>query len=129
MKYLISAFILFLAFQANANDRTLGNVVAIERELTGVADSCRKTFKESEVTAGRYSCAIHFLKDGEFALKRGSILNHVTSACQVSIDNVNGNLIFFIQSKNSSQPAAALNCMEEAVAKKGQIKVTVFGIQ
>ncbi len=129
MKYLLGFCFFAIGFQVQAADTTLGTVIAVEREITNVKDSCLKNVKEFPETKGNFACSIRYLKDHEFTHKRGSLLRHETSDCATYVDNSGGALLINFKSKVSKTAEAAQACLQEGLSKKGEIKVVLFTVQ
>lgn len=129
MKYVLLVFATALSFYTHAADKKIGNLIAIEREVTGVYDSCLTNIKEMETSPGRYSCLVRYLKDPEFSLKRESILRDSDANCDVTGDIMSGSLMLVFKSKNSRELPEAKSCLQESLNKKGPIKVLLYSVE
>lgn len=131
MKVLFVLASLCIAVSAQAADKKLGNVIAIERELPNLSEACIKNVI-SDITkpSSFFSCAVKFTAGAETPVSKGTIFKMVDNNCSVVGEAINGTLLVtFAGAKNSSTFEASRACLETALADKEPVKVFLYTVE
>ncbi len=131
MKLLFVLASLFLAMTAQAEDRKVGTVIAVEREISDLKNTCLKaTQDDRSKPASFFSCAIKYVGDGEMAISKGRVLKLMDERCQVVGESVNGVIfITFASAKNRSTFEESQACLERALVNKDYLKVVLYTLE
>ncbi|AZZ35555.1 hypothetical protein CIK05_01640 [Bdellovibrio sp. qaytius] len=130
MKLIFALTATLIAFSAQANDRKIGNVIAVERQITNIYDSClSKVSGDTSKDQDFFICTINFLKTPtEMAITKGGLIRLVDSNCKVYGDAANGALLItFGKAQGLSDFAAAKNCLAQATLKP--VNVNVYTVE
>ncbi len=119
---------LLLAFSAQAGDRKIGNVIAVEREITDIYDTCLKAVDgDTSKPKSFFSCGIKYVGAGELPVSKGRVLKLVDERCNVWGDSMNGViLITFAGAGNTSSFETSRACLERATTPNNSVKVVVY---
>lgn len=123
---------MLLAFSANAADRKVGNIVAVEREISDIYNTCIKSLQDEDTSKPAYifSCAFKYLNDGEMAVSKGRIVKLMDDKCTVIGDAANGTImITFNTAKSPSSFEESRLCLERALTPKNSAKVIVYTLE
>jgi len=120
MKVLVTLATLLFAFSVHAADRKVGNVIAIERDVTNIYDSCMSTVTPDPTTtksSDTYSCFVKSpMNPNDTPLTRAHFLKNVGSDCDVEGDIENGSLLItFNTSADTSSYADSQACLKRAL--------------
>lgn len=130
MKSLVFAIATLIGFSAFAADTKLGNVVAIEREVSGIYEKCLDKVENTTEERSFYSCAIRYANETDVQIARGTAIRFMTEECSVAGDALNGTLLItFSQKSATSEFVQARTCLEKALQKQPSIKVKLFVIE
>ncbi len=131
MKFFFAIASLLVAFSAQAADRKVGNVVAVEREISDLYNTCLKEIQDlTDRPQNFFSCAIKYTTDGELPVSRGRVLRLKDERCQVVGETINGVLmITFSGAKTPSTFEASRACLAKALSEKDFIKVIVYTLE
>ena len=135
MKFAVSIFasilVLMVAFSTQAADKKLGHVIAVEREINNLYQTCLNSVnQDAEKTASFFSCSIRTLKDNELSLTSRGFIRENNEKCQTNADVKNGNiLITFGLTKGSSTLNEAKDCLAQALLKNDSLKLSVFTVE
>ena len=131
MKMFFAIASLFVAFSAHAADRKVGNVIAVEREISDLYNTCLKAVEgPTDKPQSFFSCAIKYVKDGEIPVSKGRLLKLMDERCQVHGEAVNG--VVFITFSGAKAPStfdASRACLERALSQKDFAKVIVYTLE
>lgn len=131
MKVLFVLASLFIAFSAQAADKKLGNVIAIERELPNLSEACIKNVT-SDITkpSSFFSCTVKFTTGAETPVSKGTIFKVIDNNCSVVAEAINGTLLVtFAGAKSSSTFEVSRACLESALADKEPLKVLLYSVE
>lgn len=131
MKMLFVLLTTVLAFSAHANDRKVGNVIAVERELSDLYSTCLKaTSGDTSKSQMFYSCAINFLSEGELPVSSGRVIKLIDSQCSVVGEVLKGTLLItYSTGQRPSNFEASKACLEKALLPKDHIKLIVYTLE
>ncbi|UOE99835.1 hypothetical protein [Bdellovibrio reynosensis] len=132
MKLFFVVASLLLAFSAQANDRKVGNVIAVERTISNVYNSCISTIDEADTVKPKtfFSCAIKFTQDGELPVTKGRVLNLRDNRCLVEGESVNGMLfITFSAAKGLTPFEVAKGCLQKSLGSRDSVKVVLYTLE
>ncbi|MGE5084946.1 MAG: hypothetical protein ACM3MG_01500 [Bacillota bacterium] len=131
MKLIFALVATLIAFSAHATDRKIGNVIAVEREISDVYNRCVEATSKMDGERSTFFCAIKYTKSPvEMALPGRAPLMYEDGSCVVSSELGNGNILFtFGKKSGSSDFAGAKECLAKAIASKGTIKTLVYTIE
>lgn len=132
MKLFIAVAATLIAFTAQANDRKLGNVIAVERQITNIYDKClSKVSSDTTKDSSFFICSFNFLKSStETQIAKKIVVNYITNDCRVDAEAVNGFMFMtFGKAKGSSNFATAKNCLAQAVDNNTAVNVNVYTIE
>lgn len=132
MKLIFVLVATLIAFSAQANDRKLGNVIAIERQVTGLYDSCLSNVT-SDITTEQsfFICNISYLKSPlEVSATKNGAIRFADNNCAVNADAANGFLIMtFGKATGSSDFATAKSCLQQALKNNNSVDVLVYSVE
>lgn len=132
MKFIFAVAATMIAFSAQANDRKIGNVIAVERQITNIYDTCLSNVK-TDITKEQtfFFCSFSFKKSAlEMPVTEGGLIRFTDSKCHVEADAENG--IFFLtfgKVKGTSDFATAKNCLALATQNKNSVNAIVYTIE
>lgn len=128
--YFILVSLLFVA-SAHASDRKVGNVIAVEREVSDIYSTCLKNGPENTTKPQSFfSCAIKYTTDGELPVSKGRVIKLVDDKCSVVGETANGTLLItFAAAKSPSTFEASRSCLERALSTKDYVKVIVYTLE
>lgn len=131
MKVILIFAALFVTFTAQASDRKVGNVIAVEREIPDLYNSCLKNMQDStDKPQSFFSCAIKYTTDGEMPVSKGRLLKLMDERCQVIGEAISGNLVItFAGKKAPSTFETSRACLEKALSDKDFAKVIVYTLE
>lgn len=132
MKLFFAIASILLAFSAHANDRKIGNIVAVERTITNIYTNCLDNVSQKDTTKPQnfFSCAIKIAAPSEMPVTKGIVLNLKDNECSVDAESVNGNLfVIFSAAKGMSTFEVAKSCLQKAIVTKGEPKVIVYTVE
>ena len=132
MKLFIAVAATLIAFTAQANDRKLGNVIAVERQITNIYDKClSKVSSDTTKDSSFFICSFSFLKSSaETQISKKIVLTYATNDCRVNAEAVNGFLFMtFGKAKGSSNFSTAKNCLAQAIDNSTAVNVNVYTIE
>lgn len=129
MKALVLLSILF-SLQAHA-DKKIGNVIAVEREISDVYNRClRNMTTATSEPRSLFSCTIKYARDGEWPVSRGRVLKMVDAQCSVTADHANGSLVLtFTGAKNPSTFESAKNCLQKSLTEADTLSVILYTLE
>lgn len=132
MKTLLLITSLLISFSAHAVDRKLGQVIAVEREITDLYEACLKTVS-GDVTkpSSFFSCTVKFATPPETPISKGNIFHLMDQNCSVTGEAINGTLLItFSGAKSNSTFEASRLCLESTLAtNKNSVKLHVYTIE
>ncbi|WII73592.1 hypothetical protein QJS83_06865 [Bdellovibrio sp. 22V] len=124
---------MFVAFSANAADRKVGNVIAVEREVPEIYDTCLSNMGDQDTTKPRsfYSCAIKYTTAGEIPVSQGRVLRLKTDKCDVHGEAFNGVILitFANISKDTATFEPSRSCLKNALTGKDYVKAIVYTLE
>lgn len=134
MKLIFSLATLLFAFSVHAADRKLGNVIAVERDVTNIYNSCTSNVipdPQKTKSAALYSCSVPVLKDGDASITRGTFLNGVGQDCIVDGEVGNGSLVIeFSTSAENSSYTDSQACLKRALdAINNDTKLIIYTVE
>ncbi|KYG63356.1 hypothetical protein [Bdellovibrio bacteriovorus] len=131
MKLFFVVASMLLAFSAQANDRKVGNVIAVEREINDVNATCLKNVSgETDKPQSFFSCAIKYTAAGEIPVSKGRAFRLDDERCQVYGETMNGVLLITFGTKErSSTFEASRACLGRSLAAKDSVKVVVYTLE
>ena len=132
MKLFIAVAATLIAFTAQANDRKLGNVIAVERQITNIYDKClSKVSSDTTKDSSFFICSFSFLKSSaETQIAKKYVINFATNDCRVNGEAVNGFLFMtFGKANGTSNFATAKNCLAQAIDNNTAVNVNVYTIE
>ncbi|NUN04154.1 MAG: hypothetical protein HUU57_00210 [Bdellovibrio sp.] len=131
MKVLLVLASLCIGFSVQAVDKKLGNVIAVERDLLNLSETCIKNVI-SDITkpSSFFSCAVKFTTGAETPVSKGTIFKMIDNNCSVVAEAINGTLLVtFAGAKSSSSFEASRACLETALADKEPLKVLLYTVE
>ncbi|KHD89774.1 MAG: hypothetical protein OM95_01495 [Bdellovibrio sp. ArHS] len=131
MKLFFVVASMLLAFSAQANDRKIGNVIAVERDIHDVNATCLKNISgDTSKPQSFFSCGIKYIAEGEIPVSKGRAFKLVDESCQVYGETINGVLLItFGTAKGSSTFEASRACLARSLATKDSVKVVVYTLE
>lgn len=131
MKLFLAIASLLVAFTAQASDRKVGSVIAVEREISDLYNTCLKNLGgPTDKPQSFFSCGIKFSTDGEIPVTKGRVLKLMDDRCQVVGEAINGVvLITFAGTKSPSTFETSRACLERSLSAKDFIKVIVYTLE
>lgn len=128
MKWFFAIAALFVALSSHAADRKVGNVIAVEREIPDLYNTCLKNLQgPTDKPQSFFSCAFKYITDGEIPVSKGRVLKLMNERCQVVGESTNGFImITFAGAKSPSTFEASRACLERALSEKDFVKVIVY---
>ncbi|AHI04957.1 hypothetical protein BDW_02235 [Bdellovibrio bacteriovorus W] len=130
MKSLVFAIATLIGLSAFAADTKLGNVVAIEREVSGIYEKCLEKVEDTTGERSFFSCAFRYAADTEVQFSKGTAIRLMNEECSVAGDALNGTLLItFSQRAATSNFAQARTCLQKALEKQPNVKVKLFSIE
>lgn len=131
MKLFFAIASLLVAFSAQASDRKVGNIIAVEREISDLYNTCLKNVSgATDKPQSFFSCAIKFTTDGELPVTKGRVLKLMDERCQVVGEAMNGVvLITFSGTKSPSTFETSRACLERSLSAKDFVKVIVYTLE
>jgi hypothetical protein len=127
-----SLVLLSILFSLNAfADRKIGNVIAVEREISDVYTQClNNMMTATSEPKALFSCAIKYARDGELPVSKGRILKLVDQSCSVTGDHANGSIIItFTGARNPSTFESARSCLQKSLAEKESLRVILYTLE
>ena len=122
----------FFAISAQAGDRKVGNVIAVEREITNVYESCVQnitgdTTKQRDI----FVCNFSFLKSpNEVSLGKGGVIRYKDDACVVNADTGNGVvLVVFGPAKGTTTLDHAKVCLQRALQNNNSVTAVIYTVE
>ena len=132
MRLFIAVAATLIAFTAQANDRKLGNVIAVERQITNLYDNClSKISSDTTKDSSFFICSYSFLKSSaETQIAKKDVINFVSNDCRVNAEAVNGFIFMtFGKAKGQSNFATAKSCLAQAIDNNTAVNVNVYTIE
>lgn len=121
---------MILAFSANAADRKVGNVIAVEREVNDLYNTCIGKVEDTAKPKSFFSCGIKYTTDGELPVSKGRVLKLIDDKCSVVGETMNGVLLItFAGSQNPSTFEVSRLCLERALSPKDSVKVILYTLE
>lgn len=130
MKWLVTALTLFLALNVHAADRKLGNVVAVEREITNIYQTCMNQLDPKD-QGPYYTCKISAVQnDKELALSNKNILFLNDPTCVVEGGLQNSSIFIMYNSADlKADPAISKNCLRKSLGSSDSLKMIVYTLE
>lgn len=131
MKAIISILLMVVGITANAGDRKIGTVVAVEREISDVYATClKKTDTDTTKPKVFFSCNFKYINDGELAVTSGRLVTLMDDKCSVMGEAINGTVIItYSSSEKPSSFESSRACLARAFAGKDALKMLVYTIE
>lgn len=130
MKLYVFVVSMLFAFSAHAGDRKVGNVIAVEREISNVYNTCLSQVEDTTGSKSFFSCGIKYVTDGETPVSKGRVLKLMDDKCSVVGETMSGVLfITFSSAQERSTFEVARMCLEKALLAKNSVKVIVYTIE
>lgn len=123
---------LLVSFSVQASDRKVGNVIAVEREISNIYKTCLDNLSSDDTGEAKsfFACGIRYLTDGEMAISTGRVLRLKDAQCKVEGFVKNGVLmITFSTTKNTSGFAESRLCLEKATLASNSAKTLVYTVE
>lgn len=116
---------------AQAGDRKIGNVVAVEREISDIYNTClKKADSDTSKPQSFFSCSIKYIVDGEIAVSSGRMIKLIDDKCSVIGEAINGTLIItYASAQKPSSFESSRTCLERALIAKDPLKLLVYTIE
>ncbi|MDG0816894.1 hypothetical protein [Bdellovibrio svalbardensis] len=133
MKLIFALVATLIAFSAQANDRKIGNVIAVERQITNLYENCLSNIS-TDVSKEQtfFYCNISYLKSPlEMPVTKGGVIRFNDQRCRVDAEAGNGVLILsFGRAKGSvSDFATAKTCLQRALQNSNSVSVLVYTME
>lgn len=147
MKSVLSVLAMVLSFSAfttaQAADKKIGNLIAVERTIDNVYQTCAAQIKNEtspkqtangEALPSFFACKLDAgSKDFDFMPKYQRLLTHSDSVCDIEGFAQNSSALITVQMKGKSLGAEnAKNCLQRALdasENKDSFKFTIFTIE
>ncbi|RYZ86220.1 MAG: hypothetical protein EOP06_14905 [Proteobacteria bacterium] len=135
IKCMILASTLTLAIAAQAADKKIGSVVAVERSVENILTTCVdqvKKDKYQDPTGQYFSCSYAIVKPGESIPAGQRFLALRTSECNVDAEAKDTKVVVFFGGNDmKSNLTTAQNCLETALQEKkiNDFKVIVHTVE
>lgn len=133
MKSLFIFAALLVSFSAHAQDRKIGNVVAIEREIPNLKETCLKNTDDNADSKPNsfFACAFTFVSKSEIAITSGRVLTLRDKECNVLGEAEKGSIMITFTTtkigKSTFQESVA--CLEKALATNNSLKLLVYSFE
>jgi hypothetical protein len=118
MKWILSATTLVLAFSAHASDHKIGNVIAVERSISNVYNTCLDQVKKDDGRGDKYfACKYSATKDTtENAPGSQHLIFNNDTRCTVDV-TLQNNVILILFNSNDAKAglSEAQNCLRMAM--------------
>lgn len=121
-----------IAITAQANDRKLGNVIAVERQITNIFDNClNKVTSDTTKDSSFYVCSYSFLKSPtEIQFGKKKAMNFSSKDCAVSAEFINGFVfITFGVANGQSNFATAKNCLAKSINNNTPVDINIYSVE
>ncbi|MEK2644280.1 hypothetical protein [Bdellovibrio sp. BCCA] len=130
MKLFFVLATMLMAFTVHAADRKVGNVIAVEREITDLYNTCLGKVEDTTKPKSFFSCGIKYTTDGELPVSKGRVIKLIDDKCSVVGETMNGVLLItFSGAQNPSTFEASRACLEKAVMPKDSVKVVLYTLE
>lgn len=132
MKIILALALTIFAFSAQATDKKIGNVIAVERQITNIYDSCIETTGKSAQSARPYFiCSVKYLQSPhEVAVGKGGVIRFQEQGCSVQADTDGGFLfIVYGKSEGNSDFQTAKACLQSALEKNKTVSAIVYTVE
>lgn len=128
MKVFFAITALFLSSLAQAVDTKIGNVIAVERAIPNLYQTCIKnTSGDKTMSQVQFVCGFKFVANDELAVSTGRIFKFADESCAVLAEAANGvMLISFGAPKKASSFEVASACLEKGLAANTAARVIVY---
>lgn len=122
---------LLLGFSAQANDVKLGNVIAVEREITGIFESCLENVTaDTSKPARLFVCSFRFTKNNEIGMTKGRAFLLKNSQCEVHAEVMNGSLLVsFATPQPTSSYEVSKECLATAIRNSPPVKSLIYAVE
>jgi hypothetical protein len=119
MKWTLALGALFLSLSVHAADKKIGNMIAVEREMTDIYENCVGQLKDKPAEENFYSCSFSLAKNNtEFSTTKMRVFgtSSVQKSCSVEGYAEAGQLIItFYSNVDKAGIAEAKNCLKRAL--------------
>jgi hypothetical protein len=132
MKLFIALLATLVAFSAKAEDRKLGNVILVEREIPTPFDLCVKNMiDKTDKQQPMFYCVIKYTKAAvEMPLGKNAPINYKDDTCVVRAEVGNGNMMIgFGPNKEPVDFATARACLQKGLTAHGRVLVNVMTVE
>lgn len=131
MKSVIFVLAMMVGLTVHAGDRKIGNVIAVEREISDIYTTClKKTDADTSKPQTFFSCGFKYIVDGEIAVNSGRVVKLIDDKCSVIGEAINGTLIItYASAQKPSTFEASRMCLERALTAKDSLKMMVYTIE
>ncbi|QDK36683.1 hypothetical protein [Bdellovibrio sp. NC01] len=132
MKLIFALAATLIAFSAHAEDRKIGNVIAVERQVPNMYDTCVKNVTgDTSKEQSFYFCAINFLKSPlETSSSKGGVIRYKEANCRVDGEVANGVLLItFGRESGNTDYATAKGCLQRALNQPNNMSFVVYTIE
>lgn len=123
--------ILLITIQAQAGDKKLGNLIAVERPVENIVDRCTQKLQDTGKKTASFYCTLNLSNSPtETLITKGGLIRYRTQSCRVDADLGNNNLmIAFGTTKNESSLDEALLCLKNAVQSNDNLSVIFYTLE
>lgn len=134
MKLILAIAATLVAFSARASDHKLGNVIAVEREITNIYDTCLQSLMgDTSKDQSFFYCGFSYLKSStEVPVTKGGMIRFSDDRCRVDADAANGFMsITFGRAAQGSTTnlETAKVCLQRALQNQNSVKVLVYTME
>lgn len=131
MKTVLFVVAMVIGLSAHAGDRKVGNIIAVEREISDIYTIClKKTGADTSKPQDFFSCGFKYVSEGEIAVSSGRFLKLSDDTCSVIGESINGALLItYSGTKKPSTFETSRACLEKAITAQGSVKMMVFTVE
>ena len=122
---------LLLGLSAQANDVKLGNVIAVEREITNIYETCLENVNaDTSKPARMFLCSYRFTKNNEIGMTKGRAFLLKNDQCDVHAEVMNGSLLVsFATPRPTSDFEVSKECLATALRNSPPVKSLIYAVE
>ncbi len=122
---------LLIGFSAHAHDVKLGNVIAVEREITNIYETCLQHVNtDTSKPARMFLCSYRFTKTNEIGMTKGRAFVLKNDQCDVHAEVMNGSLLVsFATSRPTSNYEISKECLATAIRNSPPVKSLIYAVE
>lgn len=122
---------LFIGFSAQASDVKLGNVIAVEREITNIYETCIQNITgDTSKPTRMFICSFRFTKNNEIGMSKARAFFMKNEQCDVHAEISNGSMLMtFATPQPTSSFEASKECLATAIRNSPPVKSLIYAVE